>query len=229
MSISSVCSKDSLYSPYSVHTNIENSNKFAFSSTAKTDTVHISKEAKAYFQKSQTEKKEEKMFIQPQNPLLTGVLTSQSGRVNSSVSNENSFGAVLQNANDDIDKNKKDIDRDIALIKEVGFYEYQIIIKTVNQIEAALEKALEEAKDDFPAYYKDLEGIKDLFADKLPTSVSEAMSRLNEELDNLNVPDEIKESFKEKVMRYLEEEMKKDETLDEAEREILDETKTAFF
>ena len=144
------------------------------------------------------------MFIQPQNSLLTGVLRSQPGRTGSRVSNENSFDAVLQNTNNVFDKNNKDINRDIALINEVGFYKYQIIMKTVNQIEKALEKAKADfPASDFPAYQEDLEGIEDLFADKLPTSVVEAMARLYEVLED--VPEEIRESFKEKVLQYLEE------------------------
>lgn len=56
MSISGVYPVERLFSAYSARKRIENSNESTFSSTAKTDTVHISKEAKAYFQKSQTEK-----------------------------------------------------------------------------------------------------------------------------------------------------------------------------
>ncbi|MCP4719540.1 MAG: hypothetical protein GY860_08800 [Desulfobacteraceae bacterium] len=147
------------------------------------------------------------MFIQPQNLLLTGMLSSQNGRADSRASNENSFDAVLQNTNNVFEKKNEDINRDIALINEVGFYQYQIIMKTVNQI----EKALEKAKADFPAYKDDLEGIEDIFADKLPTSIVEAMSRLNKALEG--VPEEIRESFKEKVLQYLEEEKKKNEKL----------------
>jgi hypothetical protein len=147
------------------------------------------------------------MFIQPQNQLLSGAESFQSGRGGSTGAGKNSFDAVLQNTNNVFNKENKDVNPDIALINEVGFYKYQIIMKTVNQIETALEKA----KADFPAYEEDLEGIEELFADKLPTSVAEAMSMLEEVLKG--VPEEIRESFKEKVFQYLEEEKKKDEQL----------------
>ena len=93
-----------------------------------------------------------------------------------------------------------DLDDALALFKEVGFEKYQIIMKTVKQI----EKALLRTADDFPSCKKALEKIKTSFSQKLPRSVSEAMSRLSEALEDF--PEEVRES----VLRHLEDEKKKD-------------------
>lgn len=147
------------------------------------------------------------MFIQSNSSLLPGISSPQPGRADSIAPNEKAFDSILQNTNKTVDEKNKGIDRDIALIKEVGFFEYQIIMKTVHQI----ERALVRARDDFLEYQEDLEGIENLFADKLPSSVAEAMAKLDEVLED--VPEEIKKSFKERVLKYLEEEKQKDERI----------------
>lgn len=144
------------------------------------------------------------MFIQSNSSLLPGIASPQPGRADSRVPNEKAFDSILQNPNKTVDEKNKDIDRDLALIKEVGFFEYQIILKTVHQI----EKALVKARADFLAYQEDLEGIENLFADKLPSSVAKAMAKLNGVLED--VPEEIKKSFEARVLKYLEEEKQKD-------------------
>ncbi len=143
------------------------------------------------------------MYIQPLKVSLAGKATSPSKRVNTRESNEISFDSVFKSSSTASGKNNKDTNQDMALISEVGFYKNQVIMKTVNQI----VRALERAKSNFPQYQEYLEGIEDLYKDKLPRSLAEAMSRLNEVLEIL--PGE----FKDKVFQYLEDEKQKDERL----------------
>ena len=105
------------------------------------------------------------------------------------------------------DTKKTDPDSALALLKEVGFKEFQVIMKTVRQIETALAKT----GSAFPEYKKALENIGNSFSDELPRSAAEAMSRLNEALKEF--PEEVRES----VLRHLEGEKKKDYLLAEAE------------
>lgn len=116
--------------------------------------------------------------------------------------NENS-----ENDSNIADKKNTDLDSAIELLKEVGFEEYRIIMKTVKQIQTALAKT----GNDFPEYKKALENIGNSFSEELPRSVAEAMSRLNDALRTF--PEEVRES----VLRNLENEKKKDNLLAEAE------------
>ncbi len=151
-------------------TNATDSKGSTVGQTNKSDTVNISEEAMALFQKNGADE-------------------------------DSGYDSNI------VDGKNKDLDSAIALFKEVGFEKYRIIMKTVKQIENALAKA----KDDFPEWEKDLENIEKSFADKLPRSVGEAMSRLNKALKDL--PEEVRES----VLRHLEDEKKKDSLFDEAE------------
>lgn len=105
------------------------------------------------------------------------------------------------------DQKKTELDSVLALLKEVGFKEYLIIMKTVRQIETALAKT----GSAFPIYKKALEKIGNGLSDELPRSAAEAMSRLNEALKAF--PEEVRES----VLRHLEAEKKKDYLLAKAE------------
>jgi exonuclease VII small subunit len=102
-----------------------------------------------------------------------------------------------------VGKKNNDLDRALALFKEVGFEEYRNIMKTLRQIEKALAKTI----DDFPAYKESLEAIGKDLNDNLPRSVDEAMFRLNEALKDF--PEGVKES----VLRHLEGEKEKDNIL----------------
>ena len=102
-----------------------------------------------------------------------------------------------------------DLDKALALFKEVGFKEYRKIMKMLNQIASALDKT----KNDFPMYKDALEAIKKDLNDNLPKSVNEAMHRLNKALDGF--PKEIRENIRESVLQHLEEEIEKDKLLAE--------------
>ncbi len=147
------------------------------------------------------------MFIQNQSNALTGRFSSPNRQILPGESVDYSFGAYFEGDTLSYDKPTKDIGKDLDLIKEVGFYRYQVIMKMVNQIEMALKKA----KTDFPEYQEYLDGIEDIFEDSLPVSVAEAMSRLIEVLEKL--PEEIREPFKKKVFEYLEEQKETEDRL----------------
>jgi hypothetical protein len=99
-----------------------------------------------------------------------------------------------------VDEKQKIFEERLALLREVGIYKYINIMKTVNQIRRALAKT----EHDFPQCKEALEGIEERFAEKLPRSVSEAMSILHKALKGF--PEEIRES----VWQHLEEEKEKD-------------------
>lgn len=92
----------------------------------------------------------------------------------------------------------------IELVKEVGFYQYQMIMKAVDQIETALEKA----RADFSGYQDELKFTESIFEDRLPRSVAEAFKMLDTVLEQ--VPEEIREEFKDRVFQYLEEDKQND-------------------
>lgn len=112
---------------------------------------------------------------------------------------------------DAVDKKESDFDRALALLKEVGIEKYITIMKTVKHIKNALARTAEN----FPAYRDTLRSIEESFDNQLPKSVSEAMTRLNEALQNS--PEELRET----VLRHLKEEMKNDETLPQDEAGFL--------
>ena len=111
------------------------------------------------------------------------------------------FNTLLNISLEGADLDEEDISREVELAKEVGFYRCQMIMKTVQRI----EKVLKKAKEDFPAYQDCLEGIEDLFADRLPRSIPEALLALSKALDGPHVPDDIATEFKARVFQLLDE------------------------
>ncbi|MGD9160709.1 MAG: hypothetical protein PVG39_19990 [Desulfobacteraceae bacterium] len=113
-----------------------------------------------------------------------------------------------------VGKKNTDLDKALALFKEVGLEEYRKIMKTLKQIEKALAKTI----DDFPAYKETLEALGKDLNDNLPSSANEAMSRLNKALDVF--PKEIREDIRESLLKHLEEEKEKDSKLARKDSEL---------
>ncbi len=88
--------------------------------------------------------------------------------------------------------------KDIELIKEVGFHQYQVIMNAV----AHIETALEEAREDFREFEDELKFTESIFEEKYPRSVEEAHTMLNNVLNQ--VPRKLYKDFRDKVSQYLE-------------------------
>jgi hypothetical protein len=88
----------------------------------------------------------------------------------------------------------------LALIKEVGFVEFARITRTVNQIQRALTRVIQ----DFPAHKEAIEEMIDSYDNQIPKSVSDAFSRLQRMLKDTNLPQEVIDT----IIRYVKEEMK---------------------
>jgi uncharacterized membrane-anchored protein YjiN (DUF445 family) len=113
---------------------------------------------------------------------------------------QNDFEKFLGTEKVELSKEAKVFKEALALIKEVGFVEFARITRTVNQIQRALTRVIQ----DFPAHKEAIEEMIDSYGNKMPRSVSDAFSRLQEMLKDSNLPQEVIDT----IIRYVKEEMK---------------------
>jgi uncharacterized membrane-anchored protein YjiN (DUF445 family) len=113
---------------------------------------------------------------------------------------QNDFKNFLGTEKVELSKEAKVFKEALALIKEVGFVEFARITRTVNQIQRALTRVIQ----DFPAHKEAIEEMIDSYDNQMPRSVSDAFSRLQRMLKDSNLPQEVIDT----IMRYIKEEMK---------------------
>ena len=143
------------------------------------------------------------------------------GEVNSTSA---SFDSLLEKATSDPAGEQAVSSKDIELIKEVGFYQYQVIMKAVDHIETALK----EAREDFREFEDELKFTESIFEEKYPRSVSEAYNMLNGMLNQ--VPRKLRDDFRDTVVQYLEAEKQADNMEDAKQTDNRDiEKKMAHF
>ena len=108
------------------------------------------------------------------------------------------FDSLMNKTISDSAGEKAVSDKDIELIKEVGFHQYQVIMNAITHIETALE----EAREDFRESKDELKFTESIFEEKYPRSVAEAYRMLNDVLKQ--VPRKLYEDFRDTVLQYLE-------------------------
>jgi len=113
---------------------------------------------------------------------------------------QNDFKNFLGTEKVELSKEAKVFKEALALIKEVGFVEFARITRTVNQIQRALTRVIQ----DFPKHKEAIEKMIDSYDNQMPRSVSDAFSRLQGMLKDSGLPQEVIDT----IMRYVEEEMK---------------------
>jgi uncharacterized membrane-anchored protein YjiN (DUF445 family) len=113
---------------------------------------------------------------------------------------QNDFNNLLGTEKVELSKQAKVLKEALALIREVGFVEFYRISRTVNKIQLALARVIQ----DFPAHKEAIEKMIDSYDNQMPRSVSDAFSRLQGMLKDSELPQEVINT----IMRYVEEEMK---------------------
>lgn len=113
---------------------------------------------------------------------------------------QNDFKNFLGTEKVELSKEAKVFKEALALIKEVGFVEFARITRTVNQIQRALTRVIQ----DFPAHKESIEEMIDSYDNQMPRSISDAFSRLQRMLKDSDLPQEVIDA----IIRYIKEEMK---------------------
>lgn len=113
---------------------------------------------------------------------------------------KNDFKNFLGTEKVELSKEAKVFKEALALIKEVGFVEFARITRTVNQIQRALTRVIQ----DFPAHKESIEEMIDSYDNQMPRSISDAFSRLQRMLKDSDLPQEVIDA----IIRYIKEEMK---------------------